>query len=173
MKNILILTVTLLLGNVLSGQQGEKVHWYSIGEIDKLRAENPKPIFIDSYTDWCGWCKKLDQDTFSDPVIARYLNENYYPVKFNAEGKEPVTFLGREFINDGKYGKAHQLAVALMQGQLSYPTVIFMTDRGELLAPFMGYKVPKELEPLLVYFHEKKYLTQKLDDFKAEFKGSF
>jgi len=173
MKNILIITFVLITGNLLSGQQGEKVHWYSIEDVDKILAENPKPLFIDSYTDWCSWCKKLDKDTFSDPVIAKYLNDNFYPVKFNAESKEPVTFLGKEFINDGKAGKAHQLAVALMQGKLSYPTVIFMNERGELLAPVPGYMGPKDFEPILVYFGEQKYLTQKWDEFKADFKGSF
>ena len=173
MKNILIITFVLITGNLLSGQQGEKVHWYSIEDVDKILAENPKPLFIDSYTDWCSWCKKLDKDTFSDPLIAKYLNDNFYPVKFNAESKEPVTFLGREFINDGKAGKAHQLAVGLMQGKLSYPTVIFMNEKGELLAPIPGYMEPKDLEPLLVYFGEQKYLTQKWDEFRADFKGSF
>lgn len=173
MKNIVTVIAAIILSLTLSGQQGEKVHWYSINDIDKVLAENPKPVFIDSYTDWCGWCKKLDKDTFSDPVIAKYLNENFYPVKFNAESKEPVTFLGREFINDGKSGKAHQLAVALMQGKMSYPTVIFLNEKGELLAPVAGYMVPKDFEPIIVYFGEKKYLTQKWEEFSAGFKGSF
>lgn len=173
MKNIMILTVALMISNILAGQQGEKVHWYSIDEVDRILSENPKPLFIDSYTDWCSWCKRLDQDTFSDSIIANYLNKTFYPVKFNAESKEPVTFLGREFINDGKAGKAHQLAVALMQGQLSYPTVIFMNEKGELLGPLAGYRLPKDLEPYLVYIGEKKYLTQKWDEFIADFKSSY
>ena len=141
--------------------------------MEQLLKDNPKPIFIDAYTDWCGWCKRLDKDTFSNPIIAKYLNENFYPVKFDAESNKPVTFLGNEYINDGKAGKAHQLAVALMQGRMSYPTVIFMTEKGEMITPVPGYREPKDFEPLLVYIAEKKYTTEDFESFQKTFKGSF
>lgn len=171
---ILIISVTIAYSQTDgTDKQPGKVHWYSIGDVDKLMAENPKPLFIDAYTDWCGWCKKLDKDTFSDPLIAKYLNENFYPVKFDAESKEPVTFKGKVFVNDGKSGKAHQLAVALLQGRMGYPTVVFLNEKGELLAPVSGYKTPSQIEPILVFFGSGKYLTQKWEEFAAEFKGSF
>ena len=172
MKKVVIIIFFFSLASGVFSQDA-KVKWYSIKDVDKLMKEAPRPIFIDTYTDWCVWCKRLDANTFSDSIIAKYLNDNFYPVKFNAESKEPVTFLGREFINDGKAGKAHQLAVALMNGKMSYPTVVFLNEKGELLAPVPGYRGPKEFEPLLVYFGEKKYLTEKWEDFMAGFKGSY
>jgi thioredoxin-related protein len=95
-------------------------------------------------------------------------------VKFNAEGSEKVDFLGQTFINDGKAGRAHQLAVALLQGQLSYPTVVFMYPQqdGKMgVAPVPGYKPPKDMEILLSFFTDKNYETQKWDDFQKNFKG--
>ena len=172
MKIIFLASIFAIFSiSLLQGQ--ESVKWYSMAEADELLKTDPKPVFIDSYTDWCGWCKRLDKDTFSDTLIARYLNENYIPVKFDAESKEPVTFLGKEFTNDGKYGKSHQLAVALMQGRMSFPTVIFLNEKGELLAPVPGYRGPKEFEPFLVFFAEKRYLSEKWADFSKEFQGSF
>lgn len=173
MRKIIFLTVITLLMAAPAKAQEEKVKWYSINDIEHLLAQEPRPVFIDTYTDWCGWCKRLDADTFSDPIIAKYLNENYYPVKFDAESKEPVTFMGREFINDGKSGKSHQMAIALLQGKMSYPTVVFLNEKGQLVSPVPGYKNPKEFEPILVFFAEKKYLTTKWEDFMAGFKGSF
>ena len=172
----LIITAVVTLFSILShesvtAQQGTSVHWYGADDFDMLIAKNDRPIFIDAYTDWCGWCKKLDKDTFSDPVIAGYLNDNFYPVKFDAESKEPVTFMGREFINDGTAGKAHQLAVALMQGRMSYPTVIFLNEKGELLAPVPGYRGPADFEPLLAYFGGGKYLEQGFEEFTKTFTG--
>ena len=124
------------------------VRWYSIEEAEKLYNKSPRPIFIDTYTDWCGWCKKMDQDTFSNPVISDILNNKFYPVKFNAESKEEITFLGQTFVNDGKAGNAHQLAVALLRGELSFPTVVFLTSEEEkvYLTPLKGYRDAKEME---------------------------
>jgi thioredoxin-related protein len=172
MKKIFsILTFLLISSAYISAQDG--VQWYTIEEADALLKTDPKPVFIDAYTDWCSWCKRLDKDTFSDPVIAAYLNENFIPVKFNAESKEPVTFLGTEFINDGKLGKSHQLAVALLRGSMGYPTIVFLSEKGELLGPVPGYKTPREMEPYLVFMGESRYLTEKWNEFTKNFKSSF
>ena len=151
--------------------QSENVKWYTIEEAAALAKTAPRPILVDAYTDWCGWCKKLDKDTFSNPVIADILNTKYYPVKFNAESKEPVTFQGRTFINDGKLGNAHQLAYAMLQGKLGYPTVVFLTAQSELITPVSGYKTPKDIEPMLVYFSGDTWKNTSYDEFLKTFQG--
>jgi len=153
--------------------QAEQVKWYTIQEAEKLIEQSPRPIFVDTYTDWCGWCKKMDKDTFTNSVISDILNNKFYPVKFDAEGKESINFLGNTFVNDGKSGNAHQLAVALLGGKMAYPTVVFLTiqDGKPAAAPVAGYKEPKEMEVLLSYFADKAYETQKYEDYQKSFKG--
>jgi thioredoxin-related protein len=167
----LITSFILVLISIITFSQEQKIKWYSIEEADKLIKDNPRPVFIDAFTDWCGWCKKLDQDTFSNPVVAEILKTKFYPVKFNAEGRESITFQGKSFINDGKSGNAHQLAVALLQGQLSYPTVVFLNEKGQYLTPVQGYLNAKEMEELLSFFVDKAYEKQNFQDFQKSFKG--
>lgn len=113
----------------------------------------------------------MDKDVFTDPVIAGILNNEYYPVKFNAESKDPVMFNNKKFINDGTLNGVHQLAYALLNGKLSYPTVVFLNSKGELITPVPGYRSAKEFEPLLEYFAGNKWQTQNFDDFSKTFTG--
>ena len=168
MKKSVSILFFLLLGVSVFSQE-EKIKWYSIEEAEKLIKNNPRPIFIDTYTDWCVWCKRLDENTYSNPVIAGILNKKFYSVKFNAEDKSSISFQGKTYINDGKSGAAHQLAVALLKGQLSYPTIIFFDEKGQYLTPVPGYRTPKELEPMLSFFAEKAYEKENFQDFQKSF----
>ena len=176
-KNILVILFAFF-AITLSSQTppadgNSSVKWYTIQEAEKLNEKAPKPIFVDTYTDWCGWCKKMDKETFTNPVISNLLNNKFYPVKFDAERQDTVNFMGQTFINDGKAGKAHQLALALLQGQLSYPTVVFLTwNEGKpSVSPVPGFRTPKDMEILLSFFAEKAYESQKWEDFQKSFKG--
>jgi thioredoxin-related protein len=179
MKKSIIITLLALTAIAAKSQDTttsdqSAVKWFTIQEAEKFSKQSPRPIFIDTYTDWCGWCKKMDKETFTNSVITDILNNKFYPVKFDAEGKESISFLGQTFINDGKSGKAHQLAVALLKGQLSYPTVVFLTKQKDgkiAVDPVPGFRVAKDMEVLLSYFADKGYETQKWEDFQKSFVG--
>jgi len=170
---VLLFTVLTTLGSSMLFSQGTSgVKWYTIEEAEKLVKSSPRPIFIDTYTDWCSWCVKLDKETFSHPVIVNILNTKFYAVKFDAEGKEDVVFKGTTFKNDGKSGRSHQLAVALLQGKMSYPSVVFLNENAELLTVVPGFRQAPEMEPILMFFADKAYLTQTYDAFSQAFKSS-
>jgi thioredoxin-related protein len=177
MQKIVFLFLTLLLATGAGqaqtntppaggaqGQETETVKWHSIDEVLALSAQTPKKIFIDVYTHWCGWCKVMDQKTFTHPKLAAYLNRYFYPVKFNAEQKEDILFGNRTFTFMPEY-RAHELAIALMNGKMSYPTTVYLNEKGDLMSAVPGYQEPKNLFPILVFFAENYYTKMSWEDF--------
>lgn len=146
--------------------------WYSIEEAENLNKQQPRKIMIDVYTDWCGWCKKMDAETFNHPVIAEYLNQNYYPVKLNAESKEDIVFNGTtyKYIAQGARGY-HELAAGLLNGRMSFPSVAYMNEKMELLGAVPGYMNAQSIEPLLNYIVEDQYISVSLEEYQKNFQS--
>ncbi len=145
-----------------------KIKWISFEEAIKLNETNPKKIFIDVYTDWCGWCTKMDQTTFTDPSIVEYMNENFHAVKFNAEHTEPIVFMGNTFVNKGSNGVrkgTHELAQALLQGKMSYPSYVFLNEKNQILTIVPGYAEAKEFLPILKFIGTDAFMTTTWEDF--------
>ncbi len=175
MKKIIpVLLIFFISISVSFGQEsGKNVKWSTFQEAVKLSKENPKKLFIDVYTDWCGWCKKMDKETFEHPEISKILNKEYYPVKFDAESADTIEFNGKIFINEGDRSRnPHQLAVALLQGQMSYPSVVYMTKDLQLITAVPGYLTPEQIEPILLFFANDEYKTKEWEEFQTAFKSS-
>lgn len=150
------------------------VNWMTIEEAQEAISEEPRMVFVDVYTDWCGFCRRMNNETYAHPVIADYLNENFYPVKLNAEQEEPIDFRGVTFENEnlGERRPAHSFAIALLQGQMSYPSVAFFNEDLDLLTAIPGFRPPANMEAVLVFFNEGVYKEKpNLDDFVSEFEG--
>lgn len=170
-----ILTILLGFSTKIKAQDPPKITWYSIEEAVELNKKKKKKFFVDVYTDWCGWCKKMDASTFIDPVIAKYMSENYYAVKFDAESKAPITINGQEYVNTnpGTKRSTHQLAVALLNRKLSYPSFVFLDEEVKLITVLPGFNPPEKLEPVLHYIEEEAYKEMTFESFLSGFKGSF
>lgn len=155
-KYVLLLFIGLLTISV----SAQEVNWLSWDEAAALAKndKNPKKIFVDVYTDWCGWCKKMDKDTFQNPGVAKYMTDNFYMVKLDGEGKDPIEFKGKtyKYVAAGKRGY-HELAAALLQGRLSYPTVVFLDENLNMLSPVPGYQKPKPFLNIAKYFGDDIY----------------
>ena len=77
----------------------QEIKWISLEDAVYLQEAAPRNIIIDMYTNWCGPCKLLDRNTFANKDVAKYINDNFYAVKFNAEGNDIVNFKGYTFEN--------------------------------------------------------------------------
>jgi thioredoxin-related protein len=166
------LSMIIGLGFVLlvSAVAQEKIKWYSIEEAVLLASEHPRVLVIDVYTDWCGWCKRMDATTFSDPLVAEIMNRHFYPVKLNAEGKEDVVLGDRtfKFVDNGRRGY-HEIAAVVTGGRLSYPTISYVDGQGKLLEASPGYKTADQFKVQLAYYKEEAYKTQSFQEFAENY----
>jgi thioredoxin-related protein len=155
------------------------IQWMSIEEAQAQAKKDPKPLMVDVYTNWCGPCKMLDARTFSDPKLAEFVNKNFYPVKFNAESGDPVTWKGEKLENPdfnpamtaGRNGTHHlTYAIANVNGRIAYPTVVYLDSDLNVLAPVQGYLTPEQMEPILNYFGGGHYKEKDYQTFMGDFK---
>ena len=137
--------------NSLNAQ--EVVQWMSFEEALEAQQKEKRKMIIDVYTDWCAWCKKMDQSTFSNEFIIEYVNQHFYPVKFNAEQKEDILFKEKtyKYVKYGRNGY-HELAVALTQGRLNYPTIVFMDEDLSIIQALRGFQSSLRFEQIMTYF---------------------
>lgn len=166
MKKILI--AFLMLASLPIMGNAQKINWITFQEAVKLNETAPKKIFIDVFTEWCGWCKRMDQTTFTDAAVVEYMNDNYYAVKLDAEMSDTIVFSGYTFINEGgQNGRkgTHQLAAALLQGRMSYPSYVFMDEKNQLLTVAPGYMETKDFLPILKYIGTNAYQNQTFKDY--------
>lgn len=139
---------------------GGKINWMTFEQVQKAMKKEKRKVFVDVYTDWCGWCKRLDKTTFADKRVADYMNENFYAVKFDAQEPGDITVSGEKYANpnfDASRPKrarnaTHQLAVKY--GARSYPTVLFLNEQMGLIKAVPGYRTADNFLPLLAQFNQ-------------------
>ena len=153
-------------------RSSEKIQWMKMNEVSiKLKNQN-KPVLIDLYTDWCYWCKVMDKKTYTNSKVIDYINEHFYSVKVNAEGKDAVLWKDKTYNYNSKY-QINDFALFLTYGRASFPTTVIIADQDSAPIPVAGYLEPKELEPILKYFGEGAYKIMNFPQFEKTFKASW
>lgn len=137
-----IAALALLVWGSIS--QAQSINWKSFQEANELSKKNPeKPILLYIYADWCGFCKKMNTETFVDSETVDYINSTYIPVKFNGESDEKINFLGYNYSYIPK-GRVNSLAFFFLNGRVSYPGIVVVNKEGQTQNFLMGYMKPTD-----------------------------
>ncbi|MFN4144856.1 MAG: thioredoxin family protein [Runella sp.] len=163
MKNslILIFAVILTVGlvafhNPSPPKEEAKIQWVSLQEAYKLNQKQPRKVFVDMYTDWCGWCKVMDKNTFKNEEVISLANKKFYAVKYNPEKDADVLFGNVSFRG-------------MMNGKVTgYPTTVLLDEKMNLIQPIAGYLEPRVFHQILAYFGDNHYQKEPFEQFKTQ-----
>jgi thioredoxin-related protein len=139
------------------------------------------PLYAQDGIRWMSMNEALDKNTFGNKDVIKYVNKNYYPVKFNAEGTESVTYQDFTYTNpnyqEGRKGRNSQHLLAHALKITGYPTIVFFKENGDLIQPVVGYKTPEQIEIFLKMIANDDYLKlttgEAWQEYQNNFKGSF
>ncbi|MCP4725717.1 MAG: thioredoxin family protein [bacterium] len=130
----------------------ESINWYSFNDGLRAAKENNKTILIDFYTDWCHWCKVMDEKTYANDKVKQLLKDKFIVVKFDAESAEKVSYKGES---------VPQIKLARELGVTGFPTTFFLEPNGSIIGGQPGYLEPEAFIKLLNFVVNKEYLQKK------------
>lgn len=182
LKNLIL--ISILAAGLFAGpgayaqdndtEKAIKVDWMSWEQAIEKTKTNKKKILLDVYTKWCTWCKRMDEQTFSKPQMAAYINANFYPVKLDAQYEEDITYRNKvyRYVKKGSRGY-HELAAEILGGRLSYPTIVFLDEEQEVIQAIVGYKTAEQFEMIASYFATDSYMKTPWSTYQKHYHSSF
>jgi thioredoxin-related protein len=136
----------------------EGIQWHSYNDGITLARNQNKKLLIDVYTDWCGWCKKMDSDVYTDEHVRTIIDSNFIAVKLNAESSKDVT-VGTDQLDEASLARA--------MGVTGYPTTVFLESGAGPITKIAGYMEAKEFATVLRFIGEDHYKNTTFEKFKS------
>jgi thioredoxin-related protein len=156
---VLIGLIVVFLASCSSRTEGDKdFEYYTMAKAQKLAESNDKKIIVDVYTDWCTFCKKLENEVYPDDRIGQVVNEYFYVVRVNAESEEELVYNGRKI-------KMREFAELL--GVSTYPSTVFIDKKGTTIGQQSGFMEVEVFEKLLAFVGSSAYRTMQFDEFSV------
>lgn len=130
--------------------------WQVFGEaVADAQAEGDL-VLVHAYAVWCGWCRRLDADVYTDDAVQAYLSEHYEVTRLDTESPQEIDFFG---------GTVTMRELASALGLSSTPTTVFFTADGQYINKAPGYWPPEKFVLLLRYVEEEAYEMMNFQDY--------
>ncbi|MEM6770146.1 MAG: DUF255 domain-containing protein [Bacteroidota bacterium] len=159
-----LLLFSLVLFTTVGNAQ---IEWLTWEDAIARNKQAPKKIMVDIYTEWCGWCKKMDKSVFTDPAVAKYVSDNFYAVKLDAEQRESLDYSGHTFKFKPDAGRrgAHELAITLLEGRMSYPSIVYLDEGENRITISPGFKPADKFIKELGFISGSHYKTKTYQEY--------
>lgn len=160
-KYLFVAVILLLVSNRVQSQptqdtSSEGITWYTMKEAQHLAEENGKKVFIYAMAEWCGYCKKVENEVYPDSMVIGTLEKYYYPVELNIESDKVITFNGQT-MTEKQFAYKYRIG--------STPTFFFLTGKGEILGAQPGYIPSDTFNSLLAYVGTDAFKSKKFEEY--------
>ena len=173
---LFLITITTVVAQkkkiVDKNANAETIHWITLEEAQEKMKKDPKKVYIDVYTNWCIWCRKLESTTFVNPQVIDYINTNYYAIRLDAETEDTLFFKGKGYARISG-SNTNALVAEWMRSEFTYPTSIFFDEYFKNPQPVPGYLNIPNMEMILKYIATNQHRSIPFDKYKNEFKGNW
>ncbi len=144
MKKTINILIPMLLVSFLSVANALAIQWIPYDQGLKTGKATHRKVFLNFYADWCGYCKKMDAETFKDPEVAQYLEENFVSIRVNSEKDAD---LARSYFVRG------------------LPSSWFIDENGDKISDLPGFVPPDMFLTILKYIHSDSYQEMTFKEF--------
>ena len=135
-----------------------KTEWLAFDSAMQKAAADKKYVVVDFYTDWCKWCKVMDEKTYTDTLVIKALREGFVAAKVNGESSDQITYLGKAMA---------QSDFTMAMKVSGFPSTLFMDSEGKVIGILPGYIEAPVYLKILKYVSTESYKKMTLDDFLA------
>ena len=156
--SLILITVffTLLIGETTFAEEvkttdSKEIKWYVYDEGLKLAKESNKQIVIDFTAKWCGWCKKMERETFIDPQVVKTMNESFIAVRVDGDSHKKLDIDGYKITEQQLTKQEFRVT--------GFPAFWFLESDGTKIGPIKGYKPAEQFLEALNYVKGRKYET--------------
>lgn len=149
-KAVYLFSALIMLGALINHParaQGNTLEWKSIEDALELGEIEQKPILVDVWAPWCGWCKKMQKEVY--PELSAILRDEFVLTRLNRDDNE-----SKEKFQDYSLTP---LRLAQRLNVQTIPAVVFLSPKGEYLFHVTGFTDSDKLRNILEYVSAGKY----------------
>lgn len=144
------------------------IRWLSLQDALAANKENPKYMYMTWYTNWSTPCNVMLHNAFADEYIARFMNEYFYCVRLDAQTRDTL-FWGKQYVNENKPHRYHQMILALLEGKLFFPAHIYFDKEGQIIQHDQVFLSKPDFYMFANFIATGSYKTMKVNEYRKTF----